>query len=204
MATVSLTGIDVGSPRLPGRTRQLADGYEVVAGGTDIWGETDEFHFAQVRVTGDFVLAARLESLAMADRYTKAGLMLRASPSGASEHAYLLAFGDNQERNKNNGGLEFQFRERPNGPSVGVYPPQPLPVHPDFPVNFPDVWLRLTRTGAQIKAESSPDGRTWRIFCGHRQALPAAVHLGLAVTSHHPDKTVRAFFSSLVFSGERL
>jgi len=128
--------------------------------------------------------------------------MLRSSLEAGAEHAFLLAFGDNQPRNKNNGGLEFQYRETVNGPCTGSYPPQPLPVQPDFPVSFPDVWLKLTRDGDTITGLSSQDGQRWKTFCVHQQRLPPAAYLGLAVTSHNVDQSVKGVFSHLVFRGE--
>jgi hypothetical protein len=202
MNALPLTGIDVGSPRLRGRTTRSAHDLEIFAGGEDIWGTRDEFHFAHALVSGDCELSARIVSLTMADVYTKAGLMLRSSLEAGAEHAFLLAFGDNQPRNKNNGGLEFQYREAVNGPCTGIYPPQPLPPQPDFPVSFPDVWLKLTRDGDTITGESSRDGERWKTFCVHQQRLPPAACLGLAVTSHNTDQAVKAVFSHLVFRGE--
>ncbi len=200
MATPSLTATDVGSPRLAGATKLMEDYIEITAGGKDIWEKRDEFHFAQVQVTGDFTLSACLASLTLADLYTKAGLMLRASLDAGAEHAFLLAFGDNKVRNKNNGGIEFQYRTKPNVACTGVYPSQPLPVQPDFPVNFPNVWLRLSRKGSTITAENSQDGHTWRIFTVHQQVLPATAYLGLAVTSHKVNRTVCAVFRQVVLS----
>jgi hypothetical protein len=201
MDTLSLTGTDVGSPRLHGQTVLSAHGLEIVAGGEDIWGTRDEFHFACAQVPGDCELSVRIVSLTMADVYTKAGLMLRRSLEAGAEHSLLLAFGDNQPRNKNNGGLEFQYREAADGPCTGIYPPQPLPPEPDFPVSFPDVWLKLIRDGDTITGQSSQDGERWKTFCVHPQRLPQAVYLGLAVTSHNPDQTVRGVFSHLGFRG---
>ena len=192
-----LAGIDIGSPHPRGETRQSATGLEMVAGGEDIWGTRDEFHFAYVPVSGDFELSVRIVSLTMADVYTKGGLMLRASLEEGAEHAYLLAFGDNQPRNHNNGGLEFQYRETANAPCAGVYPPEPLPPPPDFPVHFPDVWLKLLRAGDTITGQASRDGKTWKTFCVHRQQLPRAACLGVAVTSHHARQTVKGVFSDL-------
>ncbi len=200
MNMLSLTGLDLGAPRLFGKKTQSGTDIEIIAGGADIWGTRDECHFACAQVTGDFELSVRLDSLSMADVYTKAGLMLRASLDAGAEHAMLLAFGDNQPRNKNNGGLEFQYRECANRESVGIYPPQPLPVQPDFPVNFPNVWLKLIRKDGTITGQNSRDGKTWRTFSVHQQGLPRTAFLGLAVTSHNVNQTVKAIFSHLHFS----
>jgi hypothetical protein len=201
MNALSLTGTDVGSPRLQGKTTRSTHDLEIVAGGEDIWGTRDEFHFAHALVSGNCELSVRIVSLTMADAYTKAGLMLRSSLEAGAEHAFLLAFGDNQPRNKNNGGLEFQYRATVDGPCTGVYPPQPLPPQADFPVSFPDVWLKVTRDGDTITGQSSRDGERWKTFCVHQQHLPPAAHLGLAVTSHNADQAVKAVFSNLDLRG---
>lgn len=200
MKTPRLTPTDVGSPRLAGTTKLAGQDIEITAGGQDIWETRDEFHFAHVQVAGDFTLSICLASLTMADPYTKAGLMLRTGLDAGAEHAFLLAFGDNQARNRNNGGLEFQSRAQANGGCTGVYPPQPLPVPPDFPVNFPHVWLRLSRKGQVVTAEFSQDGRDWRTFAVHRQEFPGTAYLGLAVTSHNVNQTVRAVFRDVELS----
>jgi hypothetical protein len=191
---MNFTSTDIGSPLLTGTSKRAGADIEITAGGRDIWETRDEFHFAHVGVTGDFTLSACLASLTMGDVYTKAGLMLRASLEAGAEHAFLLAFGDNQPRNRNNGGLEFQYRAQAGGPCTGVYPPQPLPAQPDFPVHFPRVWLRLCRRGNTITAENGQDGRTWRTFTMHQQAFPVPAYLGLAVTSHNVNQHVRAVF----------
>ena len=200
MNTLSLTGIDVGSPRLPGKTSHSTHGMEIAAGGEDIWGTRDEFHFAHAKVSGNFEVSVRIESLGMADVYTKAGLMLRASLEAGAEHAMMLAFTDNQPRNHNNGGLEFQSRIAPNGPCTGIYPPQPLPSQPDFPVNYPHVWLKLIRDGDTITGRNSREGERWKTYCVHQQRLPPAAYLGLAVTSHNVNLAVKGMFRHLNFS----
>jgi hypothetical protein len=112
----------------------------------------------------------------------------------------LLVFGDNQSRNKNNGGLEFQSRVAANGPCHAIYPPQPLPAQPDFPVHYPNVWLKLIRAGDSFTSQSSQDGKHWKTFSVHQQPFPAAAYLGLAVTSHNVSQPSKAVFSQLNFS----
>ncbi len=202
MPTPKLTAADVGAPRLAGTTTQNANRLEITAGGEDIWGTRDEFHFAHFPVAGDFSLTTRVESLVMADVYTKAGIMFRASLAAGAPHALLLAFGDNQPRNNNNGGLEFQSRLQPDAACTGIYPPQPLPALPDFPASFPNVWLRLQRTGNSFTGRYSQDGVQWKTFCTAELALPAGGLLGFAVTSHNPTRSVQAVFTAWDFSGQ--
>lgn len=197
MTIPNLNSDDIGKPRLTGATHQDGASVTITAGGADIWGNRDEFHFAHIAVSGDFDLSVRVAGLEMADTYTKAGLMLRASLDDGAPHAMLLTFGDNQPRNKNNGALEFQSRLVPKGECSGIYPPQPLATRPDFPASFPQQWLRLTRQGDALTGLFSTDGQDWRTFCTHSQIFPDPALLGLSVTSHNEARRVRASFHDL-------
>ena len=192
-----LTAHDIGAPGLSGATEQNPAAITITAGGADIWGYRDECHFAHLAVAGDFELSVRVAGLEMADTYTKAGLMLRASLDEGAPHAMLLTFGDDQPRNKNNGALEFQSRLAQGGDCTGIYPPQPLPATPDFPASFPNHWLRLTRHGDTLAGHFSTDGKIWQTFCSHRQIFAGKALLGIAVTSHNAARTVRTSFQDL-------
>jgi hypothetical protein len=198
MNASNLQGADIGSPQLRGETRQAPTAIQLLAGGVDMWGVRDEGHFAHLPVSGDFEISTRVDSLEMADLYTKAGLMFRPSLDEAAPHVMVFAFGNNEPRNKNNGGLEFQFREDAGGLCAAVYPPQPLPAAPDFPVDFPQVWLKLVRRGHTFNGLFSRDGATWKAYCTHNQNLPQSGFLGLAVTAHNDAQRVSASFSHLL------
>jgi len=198
MKTSTLQGTDIGSPRLRGETRQTSTAVQLLAGGVDIWGVRDEGHFAHLRVSGDFEISARVDSLEMADLYTKAGIMFRSSLDDGSPHVMVFAFGNNEPRNKNNGGLEFQFRKDEGGECAAIYPSQPLPAEPDFPVAFPHVWLKLLRRGDTFTGLFSRDGTTWKTYSAHSQNLPQTGWLGLAVTAHNDAQRVSASFSHLL------
>lgn len=200
MTRPSLISSDIGAPRLSGLTTQSGPSVSITAGGADIWGNRDECHFAHLSVSGDFDLSVRMVGLEMADLYTKAGLMLRASLDPGAPHAMLLSFGDNQPRNKNNGALEFQSRRIAQGECTGIYPPQPLASAPDFPASFPDHWLRLSRQGDTLIGSFSTTGKEWRQFCTHTQPFPDTALLGLAVTSHNEARAIRADFQDLILN----
>ena len=48
---------DIGNPLTPGSTRAIDGGVEIIAGGKDIWGMADEFHFVYQKQSGDFDVA---------------------------------------------------------------------------------------------------------------------------------------------------
>jgi regulation of enolase protein 1 (concanavalin A-like superfamily) len=198
---IVLSGSDIGNPFKQGSTRQVAGGYDILAGGKDIWEASDQFHYAYFKLTGDFDLTARLESLSMPNLYTKAGLMARDSLEPGSPHAYLMVFADNSPRNKNNGGYEFQYRNTTEGPSAAIYPANYSSDAPKFPVRYPSVWLRLKRSGDSFESFYSDDGTIWKLYADHAMKLLCTVYLGLAVTSHNVDETAKAAFRDIALNG---
>ncbi len=51
---------DVGNPALKGETQFVKSGVDIKAGGEDIWGNSDQFHFVFQQFTGDFDITVRL------------------------------------------------------------------------------------------------------------------------------------------------
>src|SRR5665647_209043 len=68
---------DIGNPAIAGSSSIQNNGIQIIAGGADVWGVKDQFHFSYLKITGDFDLIARIESLSAPHMYTKAGLMAR-------------------------------------------------------------------------------------------------------------------------------
>ena len=67
----------------------------MIAGGKDIWGVSDEFHFNYELQSGDFDIAARIENLTASHLYSRAGLMACEDLSADSNHVFFLVFPDN-------------------------------------------------------------------------------------------------------------
>jgi regulation of enolase protein 1 (concanavalin A-like superfamily) len=187
---------DIGNPALPGKSEVREDEMSILAGGADIWGTRDEFHFSFFEQTGDFDFACRVESLSAPHLYTKAGLMVREELSENSRHIFFQVFPDNKSRNKNNGGYEFQYRQQKGGEMKAIYPPKAEGI-PDFPVNYPDTWIRLERKGNEFRGFWSADGKTWKLYTTFNLELPEKVFLGLAVTSHNKSESATAVFKDV-------
>lgn len=197
MENITWLSVDIGEPSVQGSLKKLDGRFEIAAGGEDIWGVSDQFNFAHIKHSGDFDLSARFESLDMPHLYTKAGLMARAALDADSPHVYILAFPDNSPRNKNNGGLEFQFREEAGGESVAIYPDDYTTEPPEFPVRYPNTWLRLKRSGDDFTAFYSTDGQSWKMYTQFSMKLPKEILLGIAVTSHEQDAATTAVLSDI-------
>ena len=187
---------DIGNPEIAGNVTVTGGGFDITAGGADIWGVKDEFHFVYIEKTGDFDLAARIESLTATHLYTKAGLMAREDLTHGSRHIYFQIFPDNKPRNKNNGGFEYQYRQQTGGEMKAIYPAR-FEGNPDFPVTFPDTWIRLKRTGNKFTGYTSTDGKSWKEYASFTLDLPQKVYLGPAVTSHKTTEPATAKFRNI-------
>jgi hypothetical protein len=186
--------IHIGSPQLPGSAKEIEAGWDLIAGGADIWEKSDQFHFLHKEVAGDFDIAVRVESFTPAHLYSKAGLMIRESLSPDSAHLMFLVFSDNSPRNNNLGAYEMQFRSVAGGACQAVYPAVKPPASPEFPAAYPNSWLRLQRRGDRFSAFGSTDGKTWKLYAVQTLALARMVHVGPALTSHNSETTATARF----------
>ncbi|HEX7585536.1 MAG TPA: hypothetical protein VF373_12665 [Prolixibacteraceae bacterium] len=187
---------DIGNPDLSGVTDLMSDGISITAGGADVWGVKDEFRFSYFEQTGDFDLVARIESLTAPNLYTKAGLMAREELTDNSRHIFFQVFPNNNARNKNNGGYEFQYRKDKSGEMKAIYPVR-FDGAPEFPVNYPNTWIRLQRVGNDFTGFCSADGKTWKKYTSFTMQLASKVYLGLAVTSHNTKETAKAVFRNI-------
>ena len=124
------SNLDIGSPELAGFVRPVATGWDLVAGGADIWEKSDQFHFVYKPMTGDFDIAVRVESFTPAHLYSKAGVMIRETLNADSPHLMFLVFPDNQPRNNNLGAYEMQFRAVAGDNCQAIYPAVRPPAPP--------------------------------------------------------------------------
>jgi hypothetical protein len=186
--------LDIGSPQLGGSAKQVEAGWDLIAGGADIWEKSDQFHFLCKQISTDFDIAVRVESFTPAQLYSKAGLMVRETLNADSPHLMFLVFADNSPRNNNLGAYEMQFRSVAGGDCQAIYPAVRPPAPPEFPAAYPNSWLRIQRRGDRFSAFASTDGKTWKLYAVQTLTLPSLVYVGPALTSHDPQKTAKACF----------
>ncbi len=88
---------DIGSPRLPGSAayNAVSQEYTLTSAGLNMWAARDEFHFAWKRMTGDFILQARVELIGTGvDRHRKLGWIVRSTLDADSPYADAAVHGD--------------------------------------------------------------------------------------------------------------
>jgi hypothetical protein len=192
----SFSHTDIGNPAIAGTVTPVVGGFDITAGGVDIWGVKDEFNFVYIVRSGDFDFVSRIENLSAPHLYTKAGLMAREDLTASCRHIYFQVFPDNKPRNKNNGGFEFQYRPEKGGEMKAIYPKSSEGT-PEFPVVFPDTWIRMQRIKNDFTGYFSNDGRNWKVYTTFTMQLPEKIYLGLAVTSHKASESASAKFRNI-------
>ncbi|SDD94994.1 WD40-like Beta Propeller Repeat [Pricia antarctica] len=103
---------DIGPVKNPGSAEFDAstETYTVAGSGTNMWGETDEFHFVRKKMYSDVSLAADIEWVGDGtDPHRKACLMIRQSLEPGSAYDDAAVHGD--------GLTSIQYRDTTGGPS---------------------------------------------------------------------------------------
>ena len=164
----------IGNPAIAGSATYSSGRFVITAAGEDIWGSSDQFHFVYQRVSGDVDVRARIDSITVASAWSKAGVMIRATLSADSPHAFVLASAGK--------GAAFQRRKTAGG----------LTEHTSGGLLAPPQWVRLIRVGGDVYSFSSMDGSAWTFIGTDTVPLGTAVYVGLAVTSHTAFATTTA------------
>ena len=161
--------------------------YTITAAGTDITGESDEFHFAYKMLTGPGSITARVISIDNTDPWAKAGVMIRETLEPGSKHAIVCVTPEN--------GVAAEGRMETDGESYTTNQTGITASH----------WVKLERDlGGSISAYHSANGSSWALVEGsipRNTQMSANVYIGLAVTAHNADATCQAVFSNVSITG---
>lgn len=183
---------DVGGPALLGQhyTCDLSE-FEVVGGGADIWGASDQFYLISRPVTGNFDARVRVTGLTGSNAITKAVLVARESTNG-NDRAYHISVNPTPPgRNQ----IELGLRSTLGGATASWGAVQTN-------ANIPNVWMRITRVGQTFTGYRSVDGATW-IPMGTNTlavAMPATMAIGIGVTAHDNSLLATGMFSNFTIS----
>ncbi len=162
---------DIGSPSPAGGQSfdPNTNTWTLTAGGTDIAGTSDQFHFVWTTLTGDGSVSVLGRHPDEHELQREAGVMLRAGTDpGAPNYAVFVSPGS---------GIKVQERNLLGGTTVKLA--NPGGTTPAF--------LKVTCVGNTFTAYTSPDGSTWTLIAGSTftMAIGPTLLEGLADTSHH-------------------
>ncbi|MEW6158100.1 MAG: immunoglobulin domain-containing protein, partial [Verrucomicrobiota bacterium] len=178
---VEYAPVEIGNPAQPGTVEPVPGGFNVTGGGLDIGGTSDQFHFEYQLRTGNFDVKVRLQSFSPSDMWAKAGLMARTSLTPNSAFAAALATPATV-------GCFFESRVSSGGNAT---------LAGTFPVNYPETWLRLQRSGSTFTGYASLDGQNWTQLGSVSISMPNTIYFGPVVSSHHASTTARVEFRDI-------
>jgi len=182
---------DIGNPKIMGSTRfdQAREIYTLSGGGLNLWANRDEFHFASVKMDGNFILTTFCHFKGKGvNPHRKMGLMVRENSGSGSRYADAAIHG--------NGLASLQYRLSEND------------ITNEFKsaIISPDV-IQLERKGDTIIMRSAQWGNplleTGRLVI----AFKAPVYAGLFICSHDTGVVERAIFHNFridVPAGEQI
>lgn len=160
---------DVGDPAIPGSVNYDKDSqtYTLTGSGANIWFGKDSFSFLQKKMTGDFIVQARLNFLGEGhDPHRKAGIMIRPSLDSSSAMIACTIHGD--------GLTSFQFRKEEGADVEEV----------KFELNGPDV-IQFERKDGLYSMSVASFGDEFTTEVIDSLVLPDEVFAGLFICSHN-------------------
>jgi len=181
--TVTFTALpyasqDIGNPPTVTVVTPATNGITVTASGSDIGGSSDQCSLNYQLRSGNFDIKVCLAGLSASAVWAKAGLMARETLDPDSPFAAALA-------TPTMAGSFFEWRNAADSPAN---------VTGNFPPDFPNTWLRLTRVGNTFTGYAGYDGLVWTPLGTAVMTLSGQLYVGLAVTSHNPNQATTAQF----------
>ncbi len=168
---------DIGSVAVAGSSNNYNGSTYIVQGsGADIANLADAFQFVSTAKNGDGTITAEVMSVDNTNAYAKSGVMFRdgtTDPGAVFVDVVLTAAQ----------GVYFQYRSADNANYTSLASNTTLTA---------PYWVRLTRSGSNFSAYTSPDGTTWTQL-GTTQSvpnMPTAATAGLCVTAHNNSSNV--------------
>jgi hypothetical protein len=177
-SAAALTPVNIGNPAIPGSVSSAgANAFDMTGSGTNLYGGADQFTFGYQQIAGDFDLRVRVQALNALEAWARAGLMARETLTTTSRFAATLA-------GPNISGASFFARLTGAAAvtSAGSYP-----------VNYPQTWVRLQRSGNNFTGYASTDGQNWTLLGTANLASAAGTFfVGLAIFSANSSQVATA------------
>jgi autotransporter-associated beta strand protein len=176
------SSVDIGSPLPAGSLsyNSTSGAYTTIAGGADIGGSSDQFHYTYESISGNSEITARVTSLSNSNASAKAGPMFR--DSSAANGAFAAMFVTPSS------GVVFEWRSADGGAATSTT------------VNSiaAPVWLRLNQANGQFSGYYSTNGTSWtQVGTSQSISMGASDLAGLAATSHASGTSATAVIDNV-------
>ena len=177
---------DVGEPKLKGSAVFDAskETYTLTGAGENMWAENDQFHFAWMRVTGDFSISARIEFVGEGvNAHRKMGIMVRGSLEGDASYADAVVHGD--------GLTSLQYRLEKGA----------VTLEKKAEITGAD-HIMLERRGDKVVIRTAKGQDPPEVSAETEIALPKTCFVGLFICSHEVDAIEKGIFHDVKFRKE--
>lgn len=171
---------DIGNPHIGGFAMydKPADEYTLQGAGKNIWGNTDEFRYVWKEIEGDFIMRCRMSFVGEGTNpHRKAGIMLRKSLEGNSQHASAVVHGD--------GLTSLQYRQEIGSETL----------EQKIALSGANI-IEIERTGNTVIMRAAIDGETYQTT-ETNMSLPLKIYAGLFICSHENDVSEKAVFDNV-------
>jgi hypothetical protein len=172
---------DIGDPQLAGDVvyEEERQEYTLAGAGYNVWFDHDEFHFAWVRLAGDFTVRSRVEFEGSGvDPHRKIGWMIRSDLDSNAAHVSAVVHGD--------GLTSLQYRDRAGGQTSEIR----------LPISGADV-VQLTRRGAEFVMSAARFGELLTSESVSGLDPGDEVYVGIFICSHNEETVERAVFRNV-------
>lgn len=172
---------DIGGVVHPGTLRYdpKSGDYLLAGSGTNIWGASDEFHFAWRKLKGDFILQARVKFIgAGVDPHRKLGWMVRSTLDGGSPSVNATVHGD--------GLSSLQYRKRAGAEME----------EKKLTSTTPDI-TQLERKGSRYIMSVARSGEPYEVKDLQDVDLGDEVYVGLFICAHNKNVVEKAHFDNV-------
>ena len=170
---------DIGNVGVAGTASHENGTFTVQGAGTDVWGTSDQFHYAYRSLSGDGSIVARIASIDGSQAWTKMGVMMRSSTAVNAAYAFMLG----------STGKGFAFQRRTSDGASAT--------HTAGPSGGAPRWVALVRAGSRITAYVSSNGSSWSVVGSDTFAMGSTILVGLAAHSHTTSALATGVFDNV-------
>jgi hypothetical protein len=167
---------DIGAPAVAGSATFSNDVFTVKGSGS-FTSTSDGFQFVYQPLSGDGEISAQINSAS--DNTCTAGVIIRESLTPNSSYSFFGA---------SNGKMRRQRRDSTGGTTTSSSSGSP---------KYPNVWVRVVRSGNTITRYQSSDGVNWSSVDSYTASMASEIYMGLAVASNGGTNSATAAFSNV-------
>ena len=173
------TGTD---PIESGSTTVDPNHLQILAGGSDMWNNSDGFRYVYGSYTGDFDFKVRVTRLDPRNVHSKAGFMIRQDLTpGSPDFTAIITPHETALDGSGAGANDFEAGMRATaGGATTDWGGRPTNSFP-----WTNAWLRIQRAGNTFKGFWGTNGVDWGQFATNTSSLPNTLYVGLGTTAHN-------------------